>query len=125
MARDPVTLLVALDNEHRAKGQLYWDDGESFAFSTAGESVLRDFEVKDGVLSCNKNSAAASNGSGYKSGLSVERIIVVGLDKEPAAAINVVSDGQRVLEHSWTAAHVLTVRKPELSLDEDWQVKLF
>ena len=85
--------------------------------------MLRDFEVRDGVLSCSKNSMAAKNDS-YKSGLSVERIIVVGLDKEPSA-INVVSDGQRALEHSWTDARVLTVRKPELSLDEDWQVKLF
>jgi alpha 1,3-glucosidase len=32
MARDPFTLIVALDDKGRARGDLYVDDGRSFAF---------------------------------------------------------------------------------------------
>lgn len=45
--RDPLTLVVALDKELKASGDLYLDDGHSFAFKS-GQYIHRDF-LFDGV----------------------------------------------------------------------------
>ncbi|KAK9816687.1 hypothetical protein WJX72_003707 [[Myrmecia] bisecta] len=50
MANDPFTLVIALDDTGSAEGQLYVDDGHSFAFER-GVFAHRQLTFKDGTLS--------------------------------------------------------------------------
>ncbi len=43
--QDPVTLIVALDSNWKADGDLYLDDGESFAYALQGHFIHRQFGV--------------------------------------------------------------------------------
>ncbi|KAJ3083849.1 hypothetical protein HK102_000853, partial [Quaeritorhiza haematococci] len=45
MQGDPVTLLVALDDEYKAKGSLYFDDGKSYQHEK-GQHVFLEFTVE-------------------------------------------------------------------------------
>ena len=49
--RDPLTLLVALDPRGQAQGELYLDDGRSYAFQR-GQYGYRHFEFKGGAAGC-------------------------------------------------------------------------
>lgn len=40
MARDPITLVIALDRQGQASGELYVDDGRSFAFQVGMARLL-------------------------------------------------------------------------------------
>lgn len=48
--RDPLTLVVALDGDGHAEGDLYLDDGSSFAFARRGHYAHRRFIFRDGLL---------------------------------------------------------------------------
>lgn len=49
MRTDPFTLIVALDEKLTAKGELYVDDGVTFAYEN-GDRLLVRFEMKNGEL---------------------------------------------------------------------------
>ena len=53
MANDPITLIVALDKNQKAKGHLYIDDGKSFNYKTKEEFVLIEFDTKKEWNFCN------------------------------------------------------------------------
>lgn len=117
MNADPFTVVVALDASGSASGQLYWDDGVSFDYQRSPEasSVLRVLSMRDGVL---RNSAAApSSWAGF--GNSVERIVVAGLDAQPAH-VRVVGGGE--LDWRWNNS-VLTIRNPQLAMARDWAIE--
>lgn len=83
MAKDPFTLVVALDFDGRAAGDLYLDDGRSFAFAR-GEYAHRRFEFADGVLRCrafDANPPGVPPGKWRADGLAIERVVVLGLPK--------------------------------------------
>jgi alpha 1,3-glucosidase len=118
MRFDPLTLVVALDEQQQAQGALYWDDGETFDY-TRGHSVERGFSFVDGKLS---NTNLVKKESVYKSKLMVERLVIVGLAQAPTQ-VKLVEGGAKTLDWDYNAAAgVLTVRKPELSIDEEWKV---
>ncbi len=119
MVRDPYTLVVALNSNGNAHGDLYLDDFHSFAYQQ-GAFVHRRFTMKNGgtLLS----STDASGGEGGKNGFApvntVERIVVLGMAKAPTAVT--ASDG-RSLDFLF-AGSTLTVRKPDFKVAEDWSV---
>lgn len=121
MLRDPVTLVIALDNQQRASGTFYWDDGESFDYRKRGKFVHRSFQMDRGRLS-NIATGASASAADYSSQIHVERLVVVGLAAAPSQVV-VVSDGGRQLEHAFENG-VLTVRKPLLSVDENWTIEM-
>lgn len=43
-------LLVILDNEGKANGELYWDDGDSHDIETTKNYSLIEFEAKSVIL---------------------------------------------------------------------------
>ena len=51
MADDPFTLVIALDKEKSASGQLYFDDAISFNYKKNKEFVHRQFNIKNNILS--------------------------------------------------------------------------
>lgn len=133
MADDPYTLVVALDAAGTAAGELYLDDGRSFAFER-GVFSHRALSFQGGVL---RNADAAAAGlpvpSGkpgkYASDVVVERIIVLGLEGSPARWQ--VAVGGRKLEAApgplvlrpGAPGAALVVRKPGLAINEDWSLE--
>ncbi|KAA1470514.1 alpha-glucosidase [Dentipellis sp. KUC8613] len=152
MARDPFTLRVALDNAAHARGELYLDDGTTFAHQK-GELVWREFVAAKGkgkaVRIANRDLAkehpaeAVEGGAlaaydaknAYASGISdvrVEKIVVLGLAAKPS---KVTVEGGRALEWTYTpgvaatgkkegAASVLTIKDPKLAVAADWEIEI-
>ena len=73
MRSDPHTLVVALNRTGEAVGQLYLDDGASYAY-VEGRFVLAHFAFSDNTLTCRVKHAAALP----EVGTEVERIVLVG-----------------------------------------------
>eukprot|EP00899_Mesostigma_viride_P016621 jgi/Mesvir1/24960/Mv16930-RA.1 len=86
MAEDPYTLVVALDSAGAARGELYLDDGSSYAFRQAGGFLHREFVMGKGVLTARAHAEEAARGGGkYTTPCVVERIVILGA-KLPAGA---------------------------------------
>ncbi len=80
---DPYTLVVALDGKGQASGDLYLDDGSSFAYKR-DLYAHRLFAFKDGVLS---NTALPKSPSHYTTNLVIERITVIGFKGKAASYV--------------------------------------
>lgn len=121
MENDPVTLVVAVDENKHAKGTLYIDDEKSFAYRH-GKYLYLEFEFKDGVLSSRMIDETAS----YTTKVWLERVIIVGLDKVPSGATLRTANNQAtkvdIIDASKTA---FTIRKPGVSMMESsWSITL-
>ncbi|CAM9234956.1 unnamed protein product [Chrysoparadoxa australica] len=119
MKGDPYTLVVALDDAHTATGQLYIDDEVSFDYKLPGGASFNNFWYKSGTLS-------SSGASGYPGGL-VERVIVLGLTREPTA----VSLGGKALSFVWDktgswgqGGGVLTIKQPHVPVTSDFKITI-
>lgn len=148
---DPLTLVVALDSSGKACGDLYLDDGATFAFARGAFASRKIcFDASTGELT---NSASAAAGplasparaaswrgasAGWKSGVSVNRIVVLGLRDFSGSAKKAPSSSWTALEGSReidAAPGPLTlapgapivgvvVRKPEVAADGVWTIRL-
>ncbi|XP_070495450.1 neutral alpha-glucosidase AB [Chironomus tepperi] len=121
MENDPITLIVAVDSDKRAKGTLYLDDEKSFAYRQ-GKYLYIEFEFKDGVLSSQLIDETAS----YTTKVWLERVIIVGLDKVPSSATLRASNNQatqvEIIDATKTA---FTIRKPGISfMEPTWSITL-
>lgn len=122
MWQDPYTLVVALGRDFSAEGELYSDDGDSFAFES-GEFVWREFSFRsaNGVkgslkseslvkirpgksgLSTEKEQAYDAQGNAWAKKIEnvrVERIVVLGLKAAPKR-VSVAGSGETV-EFEWS-----------------------
>ncbi|KAK9835160.1 hypothetical protein WJX81_002172 [Elliptochloris bilobata] len=123
MARDPLTLVVALDAAGAAAGELYVDDGRSFAYRR-GVFLHRRFEFAGSVLT---SRPAPGGGGAMASGVTVERLVVLGL--QPGREWGAQRDGAPLdvapgplLLRPGLPRSALVVRKLGLPLDADWAV---
>lgn len=126
--KDPYTLVVALDSKGQAAGDLYVDDGSSFAYKR-GVYAHRLFSYKDGVLS---NKELPGSPLRYTTDLVIERIIVVGLKHKAGSYVAkhketgqgfAVEKGP-VAQKAGVAQEALIVRKPDLPIASDWSLQL-
>ena len=124
MARDPLTLVVALDAAGAAAGELYVDDGRSFAYRR-GVFLHRRFEFAGGVLT---SRPAPGGGGAMAAEVRVERLVVLGL--QPGRQWRVEREGAPLdaalgplLLRAGLPRTALVVRKPGLPLDADWAVR--
>ena len=125
---DPYTLLVTLDSKGQASGDLYLDDGSSFAYKR-GMYAHRVFEYKDSALS---SKALPGSPARYVTDLVIERIIIVGLKHKAASyAAKNKETGQRytvekgpVAQKAGVAQEALIVRKPDLPVAGDWSLQI-
>ena len=122
MANDPITLIVALDKNQKAKGHLYIDDGKSFNYKTKEEFVLIEFDFSNDKLT---GHLVSKPGFECKSWL--ERVIVMGYDKQKPVAAKIVSPttGEETLKTSLSDNKVLTVRRPGVNICSDWELTLW
>jgi len=113
--RDPFTLIVALDGEGHASGDLYVDDGMSFKFAK-GEFVPMHFTFSAGVVTLrrfNPTQNPSPFGDGYD--VLVERIRVTCLE-EPPVAVKGSTGGRYETDFR---KGVLTIHRVNLSVAED------
>ncbi|EJD46904.1 alpha-glucosidase [Auricularia subglabra TFB-10046 SS5] len=146
MKRDPFTLTVALDRDGKAQGELYLDDGESYAFQQ-GALVWRAFEFANGKLSSRDlvkaHPSQAVDGvqlatydpatNAYAQSIKdvrVEKVVVLGLKSKPKS---VKTSSRATLEFQWTdgvaasasqegSASKLIIKDPKARIVEDWSI---
>eukprot|EP00208_Stichococcus_sp_RCC1054_P007303 CAMPEP_0206145352 /NCGR_PEP_ID=MMETSP1473-20131121/27104_1 /ASSEMBLY_ACC=CAM_ASM_001109 /TAXON_ID=1461547 /ORGANISM="Stichococcus sp, Strain RCC1054" /LENGTH=887 /DNA_ID=CAMNT_0053541521 /DNA_START=68 /DNA_END=2731 /DNA_ORIENTATION=- len=127
MHTDPITLVVALDSNGAADGELFLDDGSSFAYEK-GAFLHRRFRYKDGVLISTAyegaGSEVAASGDAFKTEVKVERIVVLGLPGGPKGWQVAVVGGSALEAASDAAGHALVVKQPALAVAADWSVQL-
>lgn len=125
MTRDPYTLYVALDSDGKAYGRLYMDDENSFNYRTKSEYASAEFTVEiSGKFGYIRNSVDV--GEGWKdisdeANKIIERIVVMGVETHPSSVDEV---GESLGFTHDSNAHVLVIRKPELSALANWEVKI-
>jgi mannosyl-oligosaccharide alpha-1,3-glucosidase len=125
MDRDPYTLVVALDNNGAAVGELYMDDGKSYEYAT-GAHVLRKFTFANGTLSA---ATLWGSGSGYDGeDAAVERIVVLGYTGSSPRYANVSTKLARadvILTRGGNGPAALVVRSPGVLAGKgEWRVTL-
>jgi alpha 1,3-glucosidase len=125
MVQDPYTLYVALDASGFASGSLYMDDETTFNHVKKNEYAVANFTVE-----MTETSGAVRNvvsvGDGWKKVAEettrmIERIIIMGVEKHPSSVDEL---GESLGFTHDSNAHVLIVRKPELSASADWEIKI-
>ncbi|XP_065920024.1 neutral alpha-glucosidase AB-like [Dysidea avara] len=118
MVNDPYTLVVALDNKGKAKGQLYSDDGHSLDYKQ-GQYLVRDFQFANKKLT---SSSGDPNGI-YKTKEWLERVIVIGMNVSPASITISSDEGEKNLRFKYDAPKkVVEVKKPGLNISKDFVI---
>lgn len=149
MHHDPFTLRVALDRSENASGELYLDDGETYA-NQRGEVVWRKFSLSKRdkneywITSADAVAAGKLVVDGFDMSryspdnafaksvrdIEVERIIVLGLPQKP---IRVEASGGSSLQFTWEqgspstdegVASRLTLKDPGMRITENWEVSI-
>ncbi|KAL9235001.1 hypothetical protein vseg_009807 [Gypsophila vaccaria] len=130
MVNDPFTLVIALNSSQKAEGELYVDDGKSFEF-LRNAYIHRRFIFSDGKLtSLNMAPSSGSDGSLFSSDCVIERIILLGLTSRPKSALIEPANKETQIEmgpllvHRPQTASVLTIRKPNVRISDDWTIQI-
>lgn len=152
MKFDPFTLRVALDSKGGARGELYIDDGETFAHQK-GQIVWREFiaqkpDKKAKTLRISSRDLAKEKPDKAVDGVAltsispsndfaksienvrVEKIVVLGLSSKPKS---VKVDGGQDVEYAYTpgvaavgkkegSASVLVIKDPGINISKDWTI---
>ena len=136
MRWDPYTLLIALDEVGKAKGELYIDDGESFDYQS-GAFIHRQFEFSDQTL---KSAAVKNVNAGTKvakeyaksiKDVVVERVIIINAPQawEGKKQVDVEEGGRnRKVDVDFVAgkdgaAAWIVVKNPRVKIGEDWSIR--
>ncbi|XP_074594644.1 neutral alpha-glucosidase AB-like [Brevipalpus obovatus] len=114
--QDPITLNVFLDGEERrASGKLYLDDGYSYNYKNGGyilaeinyDKMILEYKIIHGSLAT-------------KSWL--ERVVIHHISNKPNRIE--ASNGANLAFKYSSETKTLTIRKPALSMGNNWQIKL-
>ncbi|XP_060183066.1 probable glucan 1,3-alpha-glucosidase [Lycium barbarum] len=128
MENDPYTLVIALNSAQAAEGELYIDDGKSFEFKQ-GAFIHRRFTFSNGKLISSNAAPSTAGSSIFSSECTLERIILLGLS--PGAKTALIEPGNKKVEielgplfiHG-NRASVLTIRKPNVRITNDWSIQI-
>lgn len=100
MSRDPFTLVVALDENDSAQGQLYLDDYHTLDY-TQGRFALRQFEISPQGEGKSEEliftSSNAAKGKEHSTQEWVERVRIMGVSVSPREVLVTVGDGRKGL----------------------------
>lgn len=124
--------MIALNSTKEAEGELYVDDGKSFDFKQ-GDYIHRRFVFKNGKLtSSNLGPAPPSAKFGFHTDCVIERIIIIGHGSVPKTALigpagnqkSAIELGPLWLQQGRSVPAALTIRKPGVSVSEDWSIEI-
>ncbi|XP_073709957.1 sucrase-isomaltase, intestinal isoform X1 [Misgurnus anguillicaudatus] len=119
--RHPMGLIVALDDNSQASGELFWDDGES-RDSVSGSHIRYQFSVVDDVLSMH----VAHNGYTDPNNLKFENITVMGIIESPTAVFVIEGDVSTPLTESQIHydqnKQVMHLRNLQLDVGKEYKV---
>ncbi|XP_043072751.1 LOW QUALITY PROTEIN: sucrase-isomaltase, intestinal-like [Puntigrus tetrazona] len=120
--RHPMGLIVALDDNKAASGELFWDDGDSRDTVVSGQFIHYQFSVANSTLSMH----VSHNGYQDPSNLKFENITVLGVNA--SLDLVTVSDGNTFISLSESQIQydmdkqVLYLKNLELELGKDYTV---
>ncbi|XP_041352622.1 neutral alpha-glucosidase AB-like isoform X2 [Gigantopelta aegis] len=119
--QDPFTLIVCLDKQAKALGHLYADDYRSFQYKNR-EYIHRGLIFENNQL----ESKNFDRNSKYTTKEWIEKIVIAGFKKTPNKIFLKKSDGSTIeLGHSFNSENkVLTIRKPDVNISEDWRITI-
>lgn len=126
MENDPYTLVIALNSSQAAEGELYVDDGKSFEFEK-GAYIHRRFIFSDGKL-ISISIVPSPGKSRFSSDCTVERVILLGHSPGPKNALIEPSNQKAEVEvgplllRAGRVPTVLTIRKPDVRIVDDWTI---
>ncbi|KAI4336462.1 hypothetical protein L6164_014986 [Bauhinia variegata] len=129
MVNDPFTLVIALNSSQAAEGELYIDDGKSFNFRQ-GAYIHRRFVFSNGKLTSFDLRPASAGNIRFSSDVVIERIILLGHASGSKNALIEPSNDKVdiVLGPLWIqrtrGPAVLTIRKPNVRVADDWTIKI-
>ena len=121
MADDPYTLTIALNIYQKSEGDLYVDDGRSFAFQK-GQYVYKRFEFDDYVLTAKSVQLPelATADPSFRPVAGIEKIVVIGLAGGPQGWVARMNG---VELDSAPGNVALIIRKPPIqSVADDWTI---
>lgn len=122
MHNDPFTLVVALDVNGTASGRLYIDDGQTFEYLYNKKMLYLEFHFKNNQLT-----SRFLEPPKFPTKTWLERVLVVGIPPGVTKAQAISNlDGNKIdLETSYDSkTQTLTIRKPALSMAEEWKISL-
>ncbi|XP_030650308.1 maltase-glucoamylase, intestinal [Chanos chanos] len=79
--RNPMGLIIALDDRNEASGELFWDDGDSRGTVESGKFIHYQFKVLLGILTM----TVTQNGYTDPNNLKFEDITVLGVEAQPGS----------------------------------------
>ncbi|KAG8445217.1 hypothetical protein GDO86_010120 [Hymenochirus boettgeri] len=117
--KNPLGLIIALDESQSAKGELYWDDGESRGTVASSTHILYEFSVSSNILHMTATSA------NYPNNLTFQEIKIYGVQQDSNQVI--IMKGGVVEPSNYTVRYdnnkVLHVTGLQLALGESYSVE--
>ena len=125
MVNDPYSLTIAPDATGTAHGQLFLDDGETFAYQ-AGAFRLRNFDYAMSGSTATLAASTAAGGKAFAPANTIERVTVLGVKSAPASATLTAHDGSITSVDTLydAASSTLTLRKPDAKVSYDWTITI-
>ncbi|CAF0994522.1 unnamed protein product [Adineta steineri] len=118
---DPITLVIALDRNHEAKGELYMDDGYTYDYKHKRQMIYRRFIFKNNEL----HSKTLDFTGKFETDAWIERILIFGYPKNPKKVIINSGDKQAIpLHHYHAESQMLTIRRPGPLVASDWTLTI-
>ena len=125
MHHDPYTLIVALDANGEAGGDLYMDDENSFDYQSKGAFRMRTFSWAASTLSSTAGPGTRPENENFKPRNTLERVVVVGVKQPPTSVSVTDGKGARTATFDYNAQmQLLTIRKPNVPMSSDWTIAL-
>lgn len=119
MATDPYTLVVALNADGEAFGELYTDDGKSYNYENGAFTLTKFLYAKDGLESI-VSAGGDTNYVGWKN--AIERIVIMGVENGSIHAMNI--EGRNVEFEEDADIKTIIVRKPGVTIGSNWRLSI-
>merc|ERR1711935_304763 len=119
MENDPVTLVLALDDNGQAHGQLYFDDGIPHDWENKNEFILGNLSLQNGAITY---SLDAKSGT-FSAPTWVEKVEVYGFKRSPAR-VEISSSAQSWKPLSFKMiGSTLVIRKPDVRINSNFSIR--
>lgn len=117
MRFEPITLLVALNNDDSAQGLIYFDDEESNDYEDSNKIYIKKIHFQKNEL------FIAHIQDNFKISNKIERIIILGLNKKINGVIfRAFSDTKEEIIEFSQEGEVTYLNRIQISLDYLWKI---